>query len=96
MDDRVPEIDVEEAKRRLDAGAQMIDVREEGEYRESHIPGAKLIPMSEFNDRLSEFPEGEELLIQCRSGGRSAQVTQALVYRDYRAVKVAGGILAWE
>lgn len=97
MDPNVPEIDVEEAKRRLASGSPLIDVREPAEYGEVHIPGSLHLPMSEFLERYStELPEDQELMIQCRSGSRSGQVTRALLERGYRAVNVAGGILAWE
>lgn len=97
MDRNLPEIDVEEARRRLAAGSPLIDVREPAEHSEVRIPGAKLLPMSEFLERYrDELPEDQELMIQCRSGGRSAEVTRALLQRGYRAVNVGGGILAWE
>ncbi|MEX2540269.1 MAG: rhodanese-like domain-containing protein [Trueperaceae bacterium] len=97
MDRPVPEIDVEEASRRLAEGENLIDVREPHEHDEAHIAGARLLPMSEFLERYQqELPAGRELMIQCRSGSRSAEVTRVLLERGYRAVNVAGGILAWE
>jgi rhodanese-related sulfurtransferase len=97
MTDRAPQIDVEEANRRLKAGELMIDVREPLEYSDVRIPGARLLPMSEFLERYQEeLPRDEELMIQCRSGARSGEVTRVLLERGYRAVNVAGGILAWE
>jgi rhodanese-related sulfurtransferase len=97
MDEQTPAIDVQEANRRLQEGAPLIDVREPGEFQDVRIPGARLLPMSEFLDRFAaELPKDQELMIQCRSGGRSGRVTQALLERGYRAVNVSGGILAWE
>lgn len=97
MDRQVPEIDVNEASRRLGAGERLIDVREPHEHDEVRIPGAGLLPMSELLERYrEELPADQELMIQCRSGGRSAEVTRVLLERGYRAVNVAGGILAWE
>lgn len=97
MAEKIPEIDVQEANRRLEAGAPLIDVREQGEYDEVRIPGARLLPMSEFAFRYeAELPCDQELMIQCRSGGRSGRITQELLDRGYRAINVAGGILAWE
>lgn len=75
----------------------MIDVREPREHDEVRIPGARLLPMSEFLERYQEeLPSDRELMIQCRSGSRSAEVTRVLLQQGYRAVNVAGGILAWE
>ena len=48
----------------------LIDVREEAEWNEVHIPGALLIPLSQFVARQGEIPEGRALIMQCRSGGR--------------------------
>lgn len=97
MDFEAEQIDVKEAHRRLERGEPLIDVREPREYSEVHIPGAHLLPMSEFLERYeAELPRDRELMIQCRSGSRSDQVAKVLLQRGYRAVNVAGGILAWE
>ena len=97
MSEEVPQIDVEEAQRRLAAGAKLIDVREPREFDEWRIPGATSLPMSQFMQRFEEeLPRDEELMIQCRTGGRSDQVARVLLMRGYRAVNVAGGIVAWE
>lgn len=53
--------------------------------------------MSEFIERFQdELAPDQSLMVQCRSGGRSAEVTKLLLERGYDAVNVAGGILAWE
>ncbi|HEX7002662.1 MAG TPA: rhodanese-like domain-containing protein [Trueperaceae bacterium] len=91
------QIDVQEARRRLESGVKMIDVREPREHSEWRIPGAELLPMSEFLERYEEeLPKDEELMIQCRTGSRSDQVARLLLDKGYRAVNVAGGIVAWE
>jgi rhodanese-related sulfurtransferase len=93
----VPEIDVAEAKQRVDAGATFIDVRESSEFQEVRIPGAKLIPLSEFENRFeAELSTDSEIIVHCRSGQRSADVTLFLTRRGYQAINVRGGILAWE
>ena len=96
---QVPEIDVLEAKRRVDEGAFFIDVREQYEYDEERIPGAKLVPLSEFmrryEDDLPADKEGE-VVVHCRSGARSAQAVEFLNQNGYNAVNVEGGILAWK
>jgi len=91
-----PEVDVQEAKTRVDAGALLVDVREQDEYDAVRIPGATLVPLSEFQQRYSELPQDRNLVIHCRSGKRSAQATDFLIERGYNAVNVAGGILDWE
>lgn len=93
----VPEVDAHEAKRRVDSGDQFIDVRERDEYQAAHIPGADLVPLSEFVDRYREELDKERrVVVHCRSGARSARVVQFLLQQGYDAVNVDGGILAWE
>lgn len=75
----------------------VIDVREQWEYDEGHIPGVTLIPMGEVSSRLSEIPTDQEVIVTCRSGNRSGQITDYLREQGYDNVhNMAGGILAWE
>ena len=100
MANEVPEISVTELKERLDRGDPLtiIDVREPNEWKISNLEelGAKLIPMSQLVDRLDEIDPSEEIVLQCRSGNRSAQVLRFLRSRGYeRLWNLEGGILAW-
>jgi rhodanese-related sulfurtransferase len=90
-----PEIDVDELARRLDVGATLVDVRQPAEFEEARIPGALLIPLAELPDRLDELPEGEPILLVCRSGARSARACEFLGEQGYDTTNVAGGTLAW-
>lgn len=75
----------------------MIDVREQWEYDQGHIPGVTLIPMSEVTDRLNEIPKDKTVILSCRSGNRSGQVTDFLRDNGYDNVhNMTGGIVAWE
>jgi rhodanese-related sulfurtransferase len=75
----------------------LIDVREESEWNEVHIPGAILIPLSQFVARQDEVPAGRALIMQCRSGGRSGQAALALRAAGRGNVaNLAGGITDWE
>ena len=96
----VPEITVSELKERLDRGdpVTIVDVREPYEWGISNLGeyGARLIPMRELPDRLAELDPEAEIVIQCRSGNRSAQATQFLLSRGYpKVANLHGGILAW-
>ena len=53
-------------------GLVILDVRTQPEYDEGHIEGAILIPVAELPDRLDELSKGDEILVYCRSGNRSA------------------------
>ena len=92
----VPEVDVEEAKRRFDAGAVMLDVRNADEWDAGRIDGATWIPMPEIDARQDEIPTDRPIVVVCRSGARSGRVTAALVGAGYDAANVAGGMQAWE
>ena len=93
----IPEIDVLEAKTRVQDGAVLVDVREQHEFDEAHIPGSLLIPLSDFPARFAELPKDKPLVMQCRSGARSLQAAQYLQENGYAdVVNMAGGILAWE
>lgn len=90
------EIDVHEAQARIAAGALHVDVRELDEFEALSIPGSTLVPLSEFMSRYQELPQDRDIVVSCRSGRRSAQAADFLNANGYRAINVAGGILAWE
>ena len=75
----------------------LIDVREQSEYDAGHIPGITLVPMSEIQNRLDEIPTDKEVVVTCRSGNRSSQVTDFLRKNGFDNVhNMQGGIIAWE
>ncbi len=93
----IPQISVQELKRRLDAGedVQLIDVREPYEYQIAQI-GGKLIPQNDVPQRLSEIDASREVVVHCRSGARSQRIAEFLKQNGYsRVANLAGGILAW-
>lgn len=90
------EIDVEDLAARLERGdGVLIDVRRPDEWEEARIDGAALITLDGLPDRLDELPTDQTLLVICRSGGRSAVATEALLGAGFDAVNVTGGMLAW-
>jgi rhodanese-related sulfurtransferase len=76
------------------AEAFVLDVREPNEWVAGHADGAVHIPMNQVPARLGELPD-REIVVICKSGGRSAQVTQFLLAQGRRAVNLAGGTTAW-
>lgn len=75
----------------------VIDVREPWEYEAGHIPGVTLIPMNDISARLSELPRDKTIILTCRSGNRSAQVTDYLLAQGFtNARNMSGGILSWQ
>src|SRR6201988_3801204 len=93
----VPEIQVEELKRRLDAGEDLfvLDVREPHEYQICNING-HLIPLGDLPNRVHELDSSREIVAHCRSGVRSAKAVGFLQQAGFKKVhNLAGGILAW-
>ena len=75
----------------------VIDVREQVEYDERHIPGVTLIPMSTFEQNMDQLPKDKEIIVTCNSSNRSGQVTAFLQESGYTNVhNMEGGIQAWE
>jgi rhodanese-related sulfurtransferase len=75
----------------------VIDVREQDEYDQWHIPGVTLIPMSTFQQNMDQLPVDKEIIVTCNSGNRSGQVTDFLLQNGYTNVhNMEGGIVAWD
>lgn len=89
-------VDVNEAKKLIEQGITVVDVRTPQEFAEGHIPNAKLIPLQELETRLNEFSKDEKYLIVCRSGNRSAQASEILVQNGKRQIyNMTGGMNEW-
>ena len=92
-------ITAEEAKQIMDTeeGYVILDVREQDEYDEAHIPGAILIPYTQIEEKANEMlPDKEQLiLVYCRSGRRSKIAAEALAKLGYTNIKEFGGIIDW-
>jgi molybdopterin/thiamine biosynthesis adenylyltransferase/rhodanese-related sulfurtransferase len=96
----VPEITPTELKARLDRGDRLtiVDVREPHEWEIGNLAqhGARLIPLGEVPERVEEIDPEEEIVLQCRSGARSARALRYLREQGYpRLWNLKGGILAW-
>ena len=93
----VPEISVEDLKRKLDAKEDVfvLDVREPHEYQICNING-HLIPLNDLPKRVDELDRAKETIVHCRSGVRSARAVGFLKQSGFQNVtNLAGGILAW-
>ena len=87
-----------DAIRLLDAHeATAVDVREPDEFAVGHIPGAKLLPLSQVLNRAAEvLPDKDAMwLIYCRTGRRSDDAVQKLEALGYTNLRDLGGILSW-
>jgi sulfur-carrier protein adenylyltransferase/sulfurtransferase len=97
LDAGIPEMQVEELKRRLDQGDDLfvLDVREPHEYQICNL-GGHLIPLGDLPKRVNELDSSREIVAHCRSGVRSAKAVGFLQQAGFKKVhNLAGGILAW-
>jgi adenylyltransferase/sulfurtransferase len=93
----IPEITVEELKQRLDAKDDLfiLDVREPHEYKICNLNGY-LIPLNDLPKRVNELDPSKDMVVHCRSGGRSAKAVEFLRQAGFtKAKNLTGGILAW-
>jgi rhodanese-related sulfurtransferase len=83
----------------MPADAVLLDVREAEEWRAGHIEGSMHVAMNSIPQRLSHEPElfhpEGTLIVVCKVGGRSAQVTAWLNAQGVPAANLHGGVLDW-
>jgi rhodanese-related sulfurtransferase len=95
---RVPEITAEELKSLRDEGASvvLVDVREPHETAISDLAGSIKIPLGSLPQSLAKIQPADDLVVYCRSGGRSAQAVKFLIGKGYtKARNLVGGINHW-
>ena len=76
----------------------ILDVREQSEFDEKHIPGAVLLPVGTItkDTAAAVIPDLDSVvLVYCRSGNRSQTASSALAELGYRAIYEFGGINTW-
>ena len=94
------QITASEAKKMMDEQEEILilDVREQSEYNEGHIPGAALLPVGTISEDTAAAVIGNKgtvVLVYCRSGNRSKTAAQALADLGYTQVYEFGGIRDW-
>jgi rhodanese-related sulfurtransferase len=89
------EVSREEARKLLDEGAQLIDVRADHEWEVGRIAGATHIALPEIAQRTEEIDRDRPVILYCRGGNRSSMATAALADAGFDAVKLSEGIVGW-
>jgi sulfur-carrier protein adenylyltransferase/sulfurtransferase len=93
----VPQISVSEFKQQRDAGKDyfLLDVREPHEFKIANL-GGYLIPLGDLDKRVNELDTSREIVVHCKSGGRSQKAAEFLQKAGFKKVQnLAGGIGAW-
>jgi molybdopterin/thiamine biosynthesis adenylyltransferase/rhodanese-related sulfurtransferase len=94
----VPVIEPAELAARLRRGDDfdLVDVREPHEWDIARIEGAQLKPLSSFSEAIATLDSSRDVVVYCKSGGRSAKAVRQLQAAGFRRVwNLAGGILRW-
>ena len=92
-------LDPHETLALIEAGeAVLLDVRNIHEFDAERIAGAMLAPMPELQPHALPTQDGKRLILQCRSGARTAQLAEALLGAGLfeRMAHLEGGLLAWK
>lgn len=89
-------IPADRAKKLVESGALLVDIREADEFRREHIAGARAMPLSAL--RPVEAGANQVIIFSCRSGGRTTanqeRLAQAASGRE--AYLLEGGLDAWK
>nr|WP_247897178.1 rhodanese-like domain-containing protein [Azospirillum argentinense] len=80
-----------------DGSAVIVDVREPQEHRAGHIPGATLVPLSQFDPARVLDATGKHLVFHCQSGRRCGPASAKMVTGGYTGdiYRLSGGMAAW-
>ncbi|MEN0066877.1 MAG: rhodanese-like domain-containing protein [Myxococcota bacterium] len=78
-------ISVDEGRKRVEAGATLVDVRSAAEFASGHLPHALNIPIGDLGERVSEIPKGGPVVLYCFSGARSRRGAAYLRAAGYDA-----------
>jgi rhodanese-related sulfurtransferase len=89
------EVSRDEARKLIDEGAQVVDVRADHEWEAGRIAGATHVPLPELPQRLEEIDKDRPVVVYCRGGNRSTMATDALAEAGYDAHKLSEGIVGW-
>ena len=88
-------VDAETARRLVNEGAVLLDVRTPGEFSAGHIDGAVNIPVQELGSRLNELDVASPVVVYCRSGQRSSFAAGTLKNAGFASVSDLGPMSAW-
>ena len=95
MGEETREVSRDEARKLIDEGAQLVDVRADHEWGAGRIAGATHVPLAELAERTGEIDKDRPVVLYCRGGNRSTMAADALTEAGFDAVKLSEGIVGW-
>lgn len=85
-----------EARRLVESGALLVDVRTPEEFSAGHIDGAVNILLQALDQRLGELGSKDRaIVLYCRSGNRSSRARRMLESAGFRSVHDVGAMSRW-
>jgi rhodanese-related sulfurtransferase len=91
----MPEVSALDAKKIIESGGQVVDVRTEVEYEAGHIPGARHVPLADVQREAGGLAKDKPVIIYCRSGNRSGPAADAFAASGWDGHSIEGGLIAW-
>ena len=91
---RRPKVPPAEARRLVEEGATLLDVRTESEFAGGHPPGARNVPVQELSGRLGEIQKNRPVVVYCHSGSRAMFATRVLRKAGFE-VRDLGAMSNW-
>jgi rhodanese-related sulfurtransferase len=76
-------------------GARALDLRSEEDWLEGRVPGCVRVEGDELESALEDLEEGQQVIVVCEDGRRSAEVAEQLRERGLEAASIEGGMEAW-
>jgi molybdopterin/thiamine biosynthesis adenylyltransferase/rhodanese-related sulfurtransferase len=97
----IGEVDAARARELLDSAARplLVDVREQDEWSEGHLPGAIHVPRGNLESRIERAApdRAQSIVLYCQSGARSAFAAKTLEELGYEnVVSLSGGFTDWK
>jgi len=89
------EVSREQARKLVEDGAQLLDVRADHEWEAGRIAGASHLPLDELAQHAGEIDRERPVVVYCRGGNRSSMAAAALAEAGYDASKLSEGIVGW-
>jgi rhodanese-related sulfurtransferase len=91
----MPDRDITPTELREKEGVQLIDVREDYEWKAGRMPGARHIELNQVAAQAASIDREKPVVFYCRVGARSAMAADAFRQAGYDAYSLDGGLLAW-